>query len=150
MQAGGREGGVGELRLAGASHAKLQECIWGPGEPAKSAFAPANSFFFCLCRTPKLVDIPTYEEAVHCPLVEGLLAPPAYPVEEGLTCNASRDAPLGTQPMLSPPSYESIILAADATPGETTPGTACSCLVSSDHSERKLKLLAGPETRDKS
>lgn len=135
---------MGELRLAGVSHAKLQECIWGPGEPAKSAFAPANSLFFCLCRTPKLVDIPTYEEAVHCPLVEGRLAPSAYTVEESLTCSASRDALLGTHPTLPPPSYESIILAADAIPGETTPGTASSCLVSSDHSERKLKAPSRP------
>lgn len=97
------------------------------------------------CRTPKLVDIPTYEEAMHCPLVEEPLAPPAYPVEEDLTCGASRVALLGTQPTLPPPSYESIILAADAIPGETTPGAACSCLASSDHSERKLKA-----PRDKS
>lgn len=137
--------GTGGLLLLLGLLWSIKASAWGP--PQWDPYHLSRDLYYLTveplekesCRTPKLVDIPTYEEAVHCPLVEGLLAPSAYPVEEGLTCSASRDALLGTQPTLPPPSYESIILAADAIPGETTPGTACSCLVSSDHSERKLK-----------
>ena len=78
----------------------------------------------CPCRTPKLVAIPTYEEAVHCPLVEGPLEPPAYPSEEDLVRSAPWAALLGTQPTSPPPSYEGVILAAEAIPGETVPGAA--------------------------
>lgn len=77
----------------------------------------------CPRRTPKLVAIPTYEEAVHRPLVEGPLAPPAYPEEEDLMHSAAWAALLGTQPASPPPSYECIILAAEAIPGETVSGT---------------------------
>ncbi|XP_006919518.1 transmembrane protein 61 [Pteropus alecto] len=96
------------------------------------------------CRTPKLVAIPTYEEAMCCPLAEGSLVPPAYPMEEGPMCSASRDALFGTRSTLPPPSYESIILAADAIPGDINPGAACSCPAGSDHSGRKLKTLNRP------
>ncbi|XP_015975949.2 transmembrane protein 61 isoform X3 [Rousettus aegyptiacus] len=91
------------------------------------------------CRTPKLVAIPTYEEAMCCPL-----AAPAYPLEEGPTCSASGDALPETRFTLPPPSYESIILAADAIPGGITPGAACSCPAGSDHNRRKLKALNRP------
>ncbi|KAM7099117.1 transmembrane protein 61 [Molossus nigricans] len=97
------------------------------------------------CRTPKLVAVPTYEEAMSCALVEGPLAPPAYPLEEDLTCSASGAALRGSQPALPPPSYESVVLAADAVPGEkhlALPGH-------SDHSRRKPKAPSGPESRDK-
>ncbi|XP_045713493.1 transmembrane protein 61 [Phyllostomus hastatus] len=76
------------------------------------------------CRTPKLVAIPTYEEAVHCPLVEGPLAPPAYPQEEDLMHSASWAALLGTQPASPPPGYECSILAVEAIPGEKVSGAA--------------------------
>ncbi|XP_007944160.2 transmembrane protein 61 [Orycteropus afer afer] len=79
-------------------------------------------------RTPKVITIPTYEEAVCCPLAVagGGLIPPAYPTEKDLKCSASGDAPLGTQPPWPPPSYESIVFAPDAVFGETTPGAASS------------------------
>ncbi|XP_007164453.2 transmembrane protein 61 isoform X2 [Balaenoptera acutorostrata] len=63
------------------------------------------------CRTPEMVAIPTYEEAVHCRLAEGPLTPPAYPEEEDPERSASGDALLGAQPPLPPPSYKSLILA---------------------------------------
>ncbi|XP_058407977.1 transmembrane protein 61 [Diceros bicornis minor] len=68
-------------------------------------------------RTPELVAIPTYEEAVRCLLARGPPTPP-YPREEGLW---------GTRPSSPPPSYESIVFAADATSGETVPGAAGPC-----------------------
>lgn len=89
------------------------------------------------CRTPELVAIPTYEEAVHCPLVEGPLAPPAYPTEEDLPCSASGAALLGGPPASPPPSYESVIPAAAAIPGETVPA-------GSDHSGRRGKAPRRP------
>ncbi|KAM9687936.1 transmembrane protein 61 [Trichechus inunguis] len=80
------------------------------------------------CRTPKVVTIPTYEEAVCCSLTAAEVppAPPAYSTEEDLKCSTSGDAPLGTQPPWPPPSYESIVLALDAVSEETTPGAASS------------------------
>ncbi|EPQ15423.1 40S ribosomal protein S8, partial [Myotis brandtii] len=89
------------------------------------------------CRTPELVAIPTYEEAVHCPLVEGPRAPPAYPTEEDLPCSASGAALLGGQPPSPPPSYESVIPAAAVIPGGTIPA-------GSDHSGRKGKAPRRP------
>lgn len=77
------------------------------------------------CRTPELVAIPTYEEAVHCPLVEGPLAPPAYPSEEDPPRGASGTAPRGGQPASPPPSYASVVpaaAAAAAAPGQTPAG----------------------------
>ncbi|XP_006180213.1 transmembrane protein 61 isoform X1 [Camelus ferus] len=76
-------------------------------------------------RSPKVVAFPSDEEAVCCPLAEGPLIPPTYPMEENL--GASGDALLGAQPPLPPPSYDSI-LGADGISGETTPEAACSCL----------------------
>ncbi|XP_047644919.1 transmembrane protein 61 [Phacochoerus africanus] len=73
------------------------------------------------------VAIPTYEEAMRCPLVEGPLTSPAHTLEEDLELSASGDALLRAQPALPPPSYESLILAADSISGETTPGAASSC-----------------------
>ncbi|XP_019481521.1 PREDICTED: transmembrane protein 61 [Hipposideros armiger] len=143
--------GTGGLLLLLGLLWSVKASTWGP--PQWDPYHLSRDLYYLTveplekesCRIPKLVDIPSYEEAVHCPLVEGPLEPPAYPVEEGLTCSASRDALLGTQPALPPPSYESIILAVDAIPGEITPGAACSCLAISDHGERKLKA-----PRDKS
>ncbi|EAX06662.1 transmembrane protein 61 [Homo sapiens] len=79
------------------------------------------------CRTPKVVDIPTYEEAVSFPVAEGPPTPPAYPTEEALEPSGSRDALLSTQPAWPPPSYESISLALDAVSAETTPSATRSC-----------------------
>uniref|UniRef100_F6WQ83 Transmembrane protein 61 n=1 Tax=Callithrix jacchus TaxID=9483 RepID=F6WQ83_CALJA len=79
------------------------------------------------CRTPKVVVIPTYEEAVSCPLAEGPPVPPAYPTEEAPEPRASGDALLGTQPPWPPPSYESINLALDAISAETTPSAERTC-----------------------
>ncbi|KAI4580088.1 hypothetical protein MJT46_001456 [Ovis ammon polii x Ovis aries] len=77
-------------------------------------------------RTPKVIIVPTYEEAVRCPLAGGLSTPPASPVEEDLECSASGDALPGAQPPLPPPSYESLIFATGGIPRETAPGAACS------------------------
>lgn len=71
--------------------------------------------------------IPTYEEAMRCPLVEGPLTSPAHTLEEDLELSASGDVLLRAQPALPPPSYESLILAVDSISGETTPGAASSC-----------------------
>ncbi|XP_010370973.1 transmembrane protein 61 [Rhinopithecus roxellana] len=79
------------------------------------------------CRTPKVVDIPTYEEAVSFPVAEGPPTPPAYPMEEVLEPSAPKDALLSTQPPWPPPSYESISLALDAVSAETTLSATCSC-----------------------
>ncbi|XP_036301986.1 transmembrane protein 61 [Pipistrellus kuhlii] len=89
------------------------------------------------CRTPELVPIPTYEEAVRCPLVEGPPAPPAYPTEEDPLCSASEAALLGGPPASPPPSYESVIPAAAAVPGETMPAGP-------GHSERTGKAPHRP------
>ncbi|XP_049735322.1 transmembrane protein 61 isoform X2 [Elephas maximus indicus] len=80
------------------------------------------------CRTPKVVAVPTYEEAVYCPLAtaEEPPTPPAYTTEEDMKYSASGDAPPGTQPPWPPPSYESIVLAGDAISRQTTPGAASS------------------------
>lgn len=75
------------------------------------------------CRTPKEVLIPTYEEAMHCPLVEGPLAIPMQPEEEDLQCQDPGDTLLETLPFPSPPSYESIVLAQGAI---SEPGAASS------------------------
>ncbi|XP_011781751.1 PREDICTED: transmembrane protein 61 [Colobus angolensis palliatus] len=79
------------------------------------------------CRTPKVVDIPTYEEAVSFPVAEGPPTPPAYPMEEVLEPSAPKDALLSTQPHWPPPSYESISLALDVVSAETTLSATCSC-----------------------
>ncbi|DAA31216.1 TPA: transmembrane protein 61-like [Bos taurus] len=78
------------------------------------------------CRTPKVITVPTYEEAVCCPLAGGPLILPASPVEEDLERSASGDALPGAQPPLPPPSYESLIFAAGGISGETARGAACS------------------------
>ncbi|XP_006879885.1 PREDICTED: transmembrane protein 61 [Elephantulus edwardii] len=78
------------------------------------------------CRTPKVAAIPTYEEAVCCPLAmaEESLRWPVNSAEEDMKHSASEDVLLGTQPPGPPPSYESIAFAFDAVPGETTPRTS--------------------------
>lgn len=86
----------------------------------------SQPLFSCPCRTVSAA-IPTYEEAMRCPLVEGPLTSPAHTLEEDLELSASGDALLRAQSALPPPSYESLILAADSTSGETTPGAASSC-----------------------
>lgn len=58
---------------------------------------------------------------MSCPLAEEPPAPPVYPTEGGLTCSGPGDAPLGTQPALPPPSYESVMLLVDAIPADTRP-----------------------------
>ncbi|XP_062046071.1 transmembrane protein 61 [Lepus europaeus] len=65
------------------------------------------------CRTPEGVTIPTYSEAMHRPLAEGLPTPPVYPMQADLKCSAPGDALLGTPPPLPPPSYESVVLDLD-------------------------------------
>nr|XP_008263422.2 transmembrane protein 61 [Oryctolagus cuniculus] len=65
------------------------------------------------CRTPEGVTIPTYLEAMHQPLAEGLPTPPVYPMQADLKHSAPRDALLGTPPALPPPSYESVVLDLD-------------------------------------
>ncbi|XP_020024058.2 transmembrane protein 61 [Castor canadensis] len=81
------------------------------------------------CRTQKVVAIPTYEEAMYCPLAEGSSAPPACPPEEDLWCGAPGQALLGTPSPSPPPSYRSIVLVPDAVSGMTppAPGAVCSC-----------------------
>lgn len=99
------------------------------------ALAPATASLLLSRRIPKVVGIPTYEEAVGWPLAEGPPTPPAegpptppaYPAEESPKDCASGDALRGTQPPLPPPSYESIISAVNGLSGETVPATACSC-----------------------
>ncbi|OBS64911.1 hypothetical protein A6R68_06562 [Neotoma lepida] len=66
------------------------------------------------CRPPKEAVIPTYEEAMYCPLAEGPLQSPVQPEEEDLQCHALGDALLGSPALLPPPSYESIVLAQGA------------------------------------
>ncbi|KAM6217049.1 transmembrane protein 61 [Rhynchocyon petersi] len=84
------------------------------------------------CRTPRVVTLPTYEDAVCCPLAtaEEPLTPPAYSAEEDLKFRASGEALPGTQPSRlppgPPPSYESIAFVLDAISGDTTPGAASS------------------------
>ncbi|XP_004400434.1 PREDICTED: transmembrane protein 61 [Odobenus rosmarus divergens] len=72
-------------------------------------------------RLPEVAAIPTYEEAMCCPLAEGPPTRPMDPLEEGLKDSASGDALLGTQRPLLPPSYESIIGAVRGIYGETGP-----------------------------
>ncbi|XP_057601888.1 transmembrane protein 61 [Hippopotamus amphibius kiboko] len=100
------------------------------------------------CRSPEVVAIPTYEEAVHCPLAEGPPTPPAYSVEEDLQYSASGGAPLGAQPPLPPPSYKSLILAAGGISGGTIPGAAGPGPVQTA-GEEDNGLLAGPEAGNK-
>lgn len=70
------------------------------------------------CRPPKEAVIPTYEEAMYCPLAEGPLQVPMQPEEEeDLQCHAQGDALLGSPSLTPPPSYESIILAPGALSG---------------------------------
>ncbi|XP_065768283.1 transmembrane protein 61 isoform X5 [Muntiacus reevesi] len=100
-------------------------------------------------RTPKVVTIPTYEEAVHCPLAGGLSTPPASPVEEDMEHSASGDALPGTEPPLPPPSYESLIFAAGGISGEAAPGAACSLAGPVQITEGgSSSLLAGLEAGD--
>jgi hypothetical protein len=90
--------------------------------------SPCDQPFFCY-RTQKVVAIPTYEEAMYCPLAEGSSAPPACPPEEDLWCGAPGQALLGTPSPSPPPSYRSIVLVPDAVSGMTppAPGAVCSC-----------------------
>lgn len=80
------------------------------------------------CRPPKEAAIPTYEEAMYCPLAEGPLPSPVQPEEEDLQCHAPGLALLGSPSLLLPPSYESIILAQEAVSGphaaSSSPGRA--------------------------
>ncbi|XP_016060007.1 PREDICTED: transmembrane protein 61 [Miniopterus natalensis] len=122
--------GAGGLLLFLGLLWSIKASAWGP--PREDPYHLSRDLYYLTvepsekesCRTPSLVAIPTYEEAVRCPLVEEPLVPPAYPTEEDLPHSASRAVLLGTQPSLPPPSYESVILAADAMPGETIPGAA--------------------------
>ncbi|XP_008831206.1 transmembrane protein 61 [Nannospalax galili] len=84
------------------------------------------------CRAPKEVVIPTYEEAMHCPLVEGPPARPGQPEEEDLQCHDPGDALLGMLSLSSPPSYESVILTQGAISG---PGSALSSPSSAETAE---------------
>ncbi|XP_008568364.1 PREDICTED: transmembrane protein 61 [Galeopterus variegatus] len=79
------------------------------------------------CRTRKAVAIPTYEEAVCCPLAEGPPTPSAHPMAGDLKCHGPEDALLVCQPLSPPPSYESIILALDTISRETAPRAESSC-----------------------
>ncbi|XP_019812951.2 transmembrane protein 61 isoform X3 [Bos indicus] len=97
-----------------------------PGQSAPPTGCPEPGAPGALLRTPKVITIPTYEEAVCCPLAGGPLILPASPVEEDLERSASGDALPGAQPPLPPPSYESLIFAAGGISGETAPGAACS------------------------
>ncbi|XP_043317130.1 transmembrane protein 61 isoform X6 [Cervus canadensis] len=102
-----------------------------------------------LLRTPKVVTIPTYEEAVRCPLAGGLSTPPASAVEEDLERSASGDALPGAQPPLPPPSYDSLIFAAGGISGEAAPGAACSLAGPVQITEGgSSSLLAGLEAGD--
>ncbi|XP_045060305.2 transmembrane protein 61 [Desmodus rotundus] len=122
--------GAGGLLLLLGLLWSFKASIWGP--PRWDPYHLSRDLYYLTvepsekesCRTPKLVAVPTYEEAVHCPLVEGPLEPPAYPSEEDLVRSAPWAALLGTQPASPPPSYEGVILAAEAIPGETVPGAA--------------------------
>ncbi|XP_044092354.1 transmembrane protein 61 [Neovison vison] len=78
-------------------------------------------------RLPVGAAIPTYEEAMCCPLAEGPLTPPVDPMQESLKDSASWDALLGTQHPPQPPNYESITGAVYNISGETAPGTTGSC-----------------------
>ncbi|XP_036034477.1 transmembrane protein 61 [Onychomys torridus] len=68
-------------------------------------------------RPPKEAVIPTYEEAMYCPLAEGSLQSPVQPEEEDLQCHAQGDALLRSPSLLPPPSYQSIMLARGAVSG---------------------------------
>ncbi|XP_073752118.1 transmembrane protein 61 isoform X2 [Callorhinus ursinus] len=112
-----------------------------PGQPAPPTGHPMPeaprpllrpvSFFCCgagglllllgLLWLPEVAAIPTYEEAMCCPLAEGPPTRPMDPLEEGLKDSASGDALVGTQRPLLPPSYESIIGAVRGIYGETGP-----------------------------
>ncbi|XP_037356408.1 transmembrane protein 61 isoform X1 [Talpa occidentalis] len=123
--------GAGGLLLLLGLLWSVKVSTWGP--PGWDPYYLSRDLYYLTveplekesCRTPELVAIPTYEEAVHYPLTEVSPPPPAYPMEEGLKCNIYGDPLLGTQHPLPPPSYESIILGVDGTSGETTPGAAC-------------------------
>ncbi|XP_054428471.1 transmembrane protein 61 [Pteronotus mesoamericanus] len=123
--------GAGGLLLLLGLLWSCKSSIWGP--PPWDPYQLSRDLYYLPVeplekesfRTPKLVAIPTYEEAVHCALAEGPLAPPADPTGEDRTRSASRAALLGTQPASPPPSYdECVVLAADAVPGETVLGAA--------------------------
>ncbi|XP_037017333.2 transmembrane protein 61 [Artibeus jamaicensis] len=122
--------GAGSLLLLLGLLWSFKASIWG--RPQEDPYHLSRDLYYLAeepsekesSRTPKLVAIPTYEEAVHCPLVEGPQAPPAYPEEEDLLLSASWAALLGTQPAPPPPSYECVIRAAEAIPGETVSGAA--------------------------
>lgn len=141
----GREGGwARQSPLAPAS--AVHPGRWGvgtglgPGPEVFSGLSLPGSFpgtrwvsplpwpqpLFFSCRVPKVAAVPTYEEAVCCPLAAGPPTPPAQPVEEGLEDRASGDALLGAQ-CPPPPSYESIVGAGQGICGQTVPGPGCSC-----------------------
>ncbi|XP_066228275.1 transmembrane protein 61 [Saccopteryx leptura] len=124
--------GAGGLLLLLGLLWSVKASTWGP--PRRDPYHLSRDLYYLTveplekesCRTPELVAVPTYEEAMHCPLVEGPLPPPTYPLEEDLMCSTSGAALLGPQPAspLPLPRYESVVLAADAIPGETIPGAA--------------------------
>ncbi|KAL0604701.1 Transmembrane protein 61 [Plecturocebus cupreus] len=117
----------------GAGGLLLLASTWGP--PRWDPYHLSRDLYYLTvesskkesCRTPEVVVIPTYEEAVSCPLDEQPPAPPAYPTEEALKPRGLGDALLGTQPPWPPPRYESISLALEATSAETTPSAARAC-----------------------
>ncbi|XP_012970292.1 transmembrane protein 61 isoform X2 [Mesocricetus auratus] len=76
------------------------------------------------CRPPKEAVIPTYEEAMYCPLAEGPRPSAMQPEEEDLQCHAPGDALLGSPSHSPPPSYESIILAQGAVYGPRAAGSS--------------------------
>ncbi|XP_051043974.1 transmembrane protein 61 [Phodopus roborovskii] len=75
------------------------------------------------CRPPKEAAIPTYEEAMYCPLAEGPWPSPVQPEEDDLQCLTPGDALLGSPSLSPPPSYESIIFVREAV---SDPGAASS------------------------
>lgn len=104
------------------------------------ALAPATAALLSR-RLPEVAAIPTYEEAMCCPLAEGPPTRPADPLEEGLKDGASGDALLGTQRPLPPPSYESVVGAVRGISGETGPARTAG--------GRSSRLPADPRAGDR-
>ncbi|KAL1777376.1 transmembrane protein 61 [Sigmodon hispidus] len=94
-------------------------------------------------RLPKEA-VPTYEEAMYCPLAEGPLQFPVQPEEEGedCQCHALGDSLLGSSTLLPPPSYESIILSQEAVSGPR----AASASQGQAQASGELQVSSRPET----